>query len=147
MSKVEDVINNIPWSKYSHAYGDATDAPTELLNLLSEDEVLSCNAFYDWLYGAVFHQYTLYSATPFAIEVVLAILRYEDLRDKTINDLPTEDMLIEWLHSCLESSSEHENVVEALSKGKDVYERYCSIPKAKYLDKALQLKNMVVSDK
>lgn len=136
MNSVNKLIESIPWAELEHAYGIATDAPRELKNLLSEDELLNSNAYYDWLLSAVFHQITLYSATPFTIVVVLEILKTEDLSNKIIDDTPTEELLLDWLLLCSKSARHDQAVVDAITSGRAVYNEYLSNSNTTLVEKA-----------
>ncbi len=59
-------LNNIEWNKLSHAYGDASDVPELIEGLLSSDKKVFEEAIYE-LFGNIWHQGTVYEATPKAI--------------------------------------------------------------------------------
>ncbi len=72
-------IDSLPWSEVAHAYGVATDAPSQLRCLISADVDEREDAVHGFLYSSVFHQYSLYSATPFVMQSVLKLLEWHDL--------------------------------------------------------------------
>lgn len=69
-----DGVDDVNWADLEHAYGPATDVPDLLAKLASNDQADSNNALYA-LYGSLFHQGTVYSATvactPFIIDLAL----------------------------------------------------------------------------
>jgi hypothetical protein len=122
----ESFIAKMPWSRLCHAYGRATDAPRAFKDLLGQDQDARDEVYYDWLYSAVFHQYTMYSATPSAIRAVLYILENEDLTDLEVMGRPLGLCLLEWLYSCARSSQGMRRVQAALREGRACYEAYVS---------------------
>lgn len=56
----------VDWSTLEHAYGSADDLPDLLRAAASEDEDVRQEAVHE-LYGTVWHQGTVYSATPYAV--------------------------------------------------------------------------------
>ena len=73
-SEALEFIDSLPWQEVTHAYGNAGDAPTELRRLLSDDEDERMDAICGFLLSSVFHQYSIYPATPYAIASVIRIL-------------------------------------------------------------------------
>ena len=69
------------------AYGNASDAPFWLRALNSEDPDLRTDAVHEFLWSSAFHQYTLYSATPFAIKYVIQALQVPEPADRSVGDL------------------------------------------------------------
>jgi hypothetical protein len=70
---VLESIDNVDWSKISHAYGPATDVPAQLRALAFGDEQERQRALHA-LHGNIWHQHTIYEATavavPFLVELV-----------------------------------------------------------------------------
>jgi len=65
-----DGLDEIDWKSLEHAYGSAHNVPTILRGLLAEEEqVHSLGA----LYGALYHQGSLYSSTPYAVPFLVRI--------------------------------------------------------------------------
>jgi hypothetical protein len=73
-------IDSVSWADLKHAYGDASDVPALLRRLGSDDAGDREGALYD-LYGTIWHQGSVYSATaaavPFLVQQALAD-RYPD---------------------------------------------------------------------
>jgi hypothetical protein len=74
-------IETIDWSKLSHAYGKASDTPSELRKLLSHDADDRTDAIHDFLLSSLWHQGSMYSATPVAIPFVIELLRTPSIED------------------------------------------------------------------
>ncbi|MFI9642709.1 hypothetical protein ACIG87_22055 [Micromonospora sp. NPDC051925] len=66
-------IDEIDWSRLSHAYGPADDVPAQLRALASADPAVRGRALHD-LYGNIFHQGTRYEATAYAVPFLLELL-------------------------------------------------------------------------
>ena len=92
----------------------------------------------EFLFSSVFHQYTLYSATPFVIPFVLKALQSRALsqRDSGFNK-SMGFYLIQFLHSCTKCcrggvhGAPHPNapsVEQAIAAGKPVYESCLNDP-------------------
>ncbi|GII57958.1 hypothetical protein Pth03_63470 [Planotetraspora thailandica] len=64
-----DGIDDIDWSSLGHAYGSAADVPQTLRDAVGQDEELAGEAT-EHLFGSIYHQGTLYSATPWAVPFV-----------------------------------------------------------------------------
>src|SRR5688572_4512291 len=63
-------LGSIDWSSLSHAYGSADDVPELLRLLVGADEGRRRDALYA-LYGNIYHQGSIYSATPPAAEAMM----------------------------------------------------------------------------
>ncbi|MET8832347.1 hypothetical protein ABZV78_00295 [Micromonospora sp. NPDC004540] len=66
-------IDEIDWSRLSHAYGPAEDVPGQLRALASADPGDRARARYE-LYGNIFHQGSRYEATAYAVPFLLELL-------------------------------------------------------------------------
>jgi hypothetical protein len=73
-------LDNVPWSKLRHAYGPATDVPDQLRAIRSADKATRDAAFYE-LFGNIWHQHTIYEATPHAVPYLLSVLERDDYPD------------------------------------------------------------------
>lgn len=82
VSEALEFIDSLPWQEVTHAYGSAGDAPAELRRLLSDDEDERMDAICGFLLSSVFHQHSIYPATPYAIASVVRILE-----SNTVNTL------------------------------------------------------------
>lgn len=73
MSSLQEQLNQIPWKSLEHAYGPATDTPTHLLALLSEDQEERKNAL-GQLWISICHQGNVYEASAAAAPFLIQIL-------------------------------------------------------------------------
>ncbi|MFJ6669935.1 hypothetical protein ACIQMJ_02370 [Actinosynnema sp. NPDC091369] len=64
-----DGIDDLDWASFDHAHGSAEDVPRALRDAVGADETLAGQAF-EHLFGSIYHQGTLYSATPRAVPFV-----------------------------------------------------------------------------
>ncbi|QQQ76952.1 hypothetical protein IOD16_39460 [Saccharothrix sp. 6-C] len=64
-----DGVDDVEWASLNHAYGSAADVPRTLRHAVGEDEDLADEAV-EHLFGTIYHQGTLYSATPWAVPFV-----------------------------------------------------------------------------
>ncbi|MER5266334.1 hypothetical protein ABTZ99_30010 [Actinosynnema sp. NPDC002837] len=64
-----DGVDDVDWASLDHAYGSARDVPRTLRAAVGEDEASAGEAF-EHLFGSIYHQGTLYSATPRAVPFV-----------------------------------------------------------------------------
>jgi len=138
---------NVPWQLLSHAYGSAIDVPQILIDLESDDEDIRDDAIYGGLWSAVFHQYTLYSATPYTIPFVIKILRKPNVLavdqllhfirccaecgDKAISTFPTPRNLRRKL-KCISLPKIRDVVVE----GQDIYEFFADAAESSIVEDA-----------
>jgi hypothetical protein len=67
-------LDNIDWSKVSHAYGPATDLPATLRALASGDKEQRERALWE-LHGNIWHQGTVYEATAHTVPFLLELVR------------------------------------------------------------------------
>ncbi len=72
------VFENIPWNRFSHAYGIAHDIKKEFKKILDRDPDLSS---YKFIIDRVEHQDTLWRVTPWALKMYIALLD-EEYTDK-----------------------------------------------------------------
>jgi hypothetical protein len=66
----------IDWAKLRHAYGEASDIPALLEQLISDDETTQEEAF-DEFCTNVYHQGSTYSATGFVIPFFIALVNHQ----------------------------------------------------------------------
>src|SRR5262245_44051689 len=74
-------LNNVEWSRISHAYGPATDVPAQLRVLVANNAEAWKKAVWE-LHGNVWHQGTVYEASAHIVPFLLEIIRDGDLRDE-----------------------------------------------------------------
>jgi hypothetical protein len=67
-------LDEIRWERLHHAFGAATDVPPALRALTSADPEIVREAVHE-LFGTIWHQGTVYSATPNAVPFLIEILR------------------------------------------------------------------------
>jgi HEAT repeat protein len=87
-------LDRVPWAQLAHAYGEATDVPDLLRGLANGDgEALSD------LFGNIWHQGTVYSATAYAVPFLIELL-----------DAPAADVagVLGLLSAIADGSSYHE---------------------------------------
>ncbi|MHA1230817.1 MAG: hypothetical protein ACTSRP_11635 [Candidatus Helarchaeota archaeon] len=81
-------LDKINWAEYGHAYGSATDVPDCIRGLASKDKEVREKALWK-LYGNIYHQGTLYSATLPAIPFLFELLESSEVENK--------DKIVEYL--------------------------------------------------
>jgi hypothetical protein len=81
MKPFNERVNEINWSSLGHAYGSAADVPDLLIDLQSPDSAVRKNA-YDKLFGNIWHQGTIYSATAYAVPFLFELLDSPSVQDK-----------------------------------------------------------------
>lgn len=76
-----DGLDEIDWSSLEHAYGDADDVPGLLRSLISADKEERDEALNE-LFGNVWHQGTVYSATPHVVPFLVDMLEKDAAPDR-----------------------------------------------------------------
>ena len=76
-----DGLDQIPWSQLSHAYGPATDVP-ELIRRLAAGSIEEREAALSELYGTIWHQGTVYEATPYAVPFLIELVTDPAIPDR-----------------------------------------------------------------
>jgi len=74
MIKLFKEIDNIPWSNLRHAYGTADDIPKQLKALLLMEDVVEARRALSCFFWNIYHQGTIYSATPHTIPFLIEAL-------------------------------------------------------------------------
>jgi hypothetical protein len=74
-------LDNIDWSKLSHAYGEANDVPDLLRALASKEEAKRLEAQNE-LYGNLWHQGTVYEASAYAVPFFIELLTSPNVKNK-----------------------------------------------------------------
>jgi HEAT repeat protein len=77
-----EALDRVDWASLQHAYGEATDVPGLLRDLLSADPMVREGAVYE-LFGNIWHQGTVYPATAAAVPFLYELLTTPDVPDKT----------------------------------------------------------------
>jgi hypothetical protein len=75
-------LDKINWSKLHHAYGEASDVPVLIRQLLSKDNDVADEAIYE-LFGNIWHQGTVYEASAYAIPFLQELLKSSEIIEKT----------------------------------------------------------------
>jgi hypothetical protein len=84
MRSLKEILQDIDetdWSRLHHAYGEASDVPGMLRGLASDDEDVWAEAPYE-LCGTIWHQGTVYEASPHAVPFLLELLRSPEVSGK-----------------------------------------------------------------
>ncbi len=76
-------LDSIDWAHLEHAYGSADDVPDYIHALCSTDEDVRSNAIGD-LFGTVWHQGTIYSASPHVVPFLAELLEAADVPGKEL---------------------------------------------------------------
>jgi hypothetical protein len=76
-----DLIAPHDWDRLSHGYGAATDTPAQLAAVVVGDEPTRARAWWN-LWGNIWHQGTIYSATAPAVPVLAAVARWSAHPDR-----------------------------------------------------------------
>jgi hypothetical protein len=118
-------LDRVDWGNLEHAYGRATDAPRWLAALASEDEDEREEAVGGFLNSSVFHQYTLYSATPHVIPFVIELLQYPDVCRRPAFGGPLKRELLNFLRACSSCCRGVPDVEASLLAGAPAYRRFC----------------------
>jgi hypothetical protein len=148
-----EFIDSLPWKEVTHAYGNAGDAPSELRRLLSDDEDERMDAICGFLLSSVFHQYSIYSATPYAMISVIRILEsgeINELESGMGNSMASE--LLHFVRICAERGQVSiegrpdpfaPTIEEAALSGRQLYEMMAKDSCPKVRDEATALLGMV----
>ena len=74
MSSLNEALQQVPWAQFSHAYGSATDTPSHLLALLSNEAEEREKAL-SQLWISICHQGSVYEASAVAVPFLIRILQ------------------------------------------------------------------------
>lgn len=74
MSSLNEALQQVPWAQFSHAYGSATDTPSHLLALFS-NEVEEREKALSQLWISICHQGSVYEASAVAVPFLIQILQ------------------------------------------------------------------------
>ncbi|MDR2870707.1 MAG: HEAT repeat domain-containing protein [Deferribacteraceae bacterium] len=74
-------LDKINWKKLHHAYGSAEDVPDLLHALASQDSKARKKAYYE-LWGNIYHQGSVWQASPYTISFLYELIAAEDTPDK-----------------------------------------------------------------
>ncbi|MEW6279301.1 MAG: hypothetical protein AB1758_11800, partial [Candidatus Eremiobacterota bacterium] len=73
----------VDWAGLTHAYGSAADTPGHLAALASPDPDVRAHALNE-LCGSIYHQGTVYQATPHAVPILAALLANPETPDRSL---------------------------------------------------------------
>src|SRR5258705_12359972 len=79
-------LDEINWSLLEHAYGDASDVPILIRQLLSKDNAIVDKAVYE-LFGNIWHQGTVYEVSATAVPFLQEVFKSPEINDKTRKSL------------------------------------------------------------
>lgn len=126
-------VDSLPWKETTHAYGNAGDSPKQLRRLLSEDEDERMDAILGFLLSSVFHQCSIYPATPLSVISVIKILELgliNELSPGTEHDTMAS-ALLDFIQLCLDRGQKNidnphpkvPTIEEATASGLILYEQ------------------------
>ncbi|WP_299775943.1 hypothetical protein [uncultured Pseudoteredinibacter sp.] len=124
-------IDSIDWGSMQHAYGEASNAPAEIANLLSKDEDKRDDAVYGFLYSSAYHQGTIYSCTPSVMRCVIHIIRNEGITSLETIGKPLIQELLGFLNACAFTWRFEPDIASAAFEGRDLYREYIDHPDRK----------------
>ncbi len=104
--RIFENLDKIDWKNLSHAYGEATDVPELIKDLVSENKADRNNALYG-LYGNIYHQGTVYEATSYAIPFLIEILE---------NNLPVSSEILNLLDHIINGYSKNDKYIKAIEE-------------------------------
>lgn len=107
-------LERIPWSELKHAYGEASDVPGLIRDLTSPDEDVRGRAMFA-LFGNIWHQGTVYEASPHAVPFLQELLGSPHTPDR----LKLAGLLAEMAdaHPYLEASLTSETMERLMREG------------------------------
>jgi hypothetical protein len=76
-----DGLDDIKWGELHHAYGPANDVPQQIRSLLSDKDEVRKKALWE-LWGNIWHQSTVYEATPYAVPFLAELSRSRSVVDR-----------------------------------------------------------------
>lgn len=81
IDEILEDIERVDWASLHHAYGAAGDVPGLLRGLLSPDESVRQESLYE-LCGNIWHQGSVYEASPHAVPILLKMMRSPQVPEK-----------------------------------------------------------------
>ncbi len=110
-------LDEVPWPTLTHAYGSAADVP-DLLRALASGDPDEREAALSELHGSVWHQGTVYPATPHVVPFLLELLAEPELEGKA--------GLLHYLGQLARGEAEEPGLAarvgEAVRRGTPIYE-------------------------
>jgi hypothetical protein len=74
-------LEEVPWHKYTHAYGTASEVPKDIRGLVSSQGDVRNRSLWE-LFGSIYHQGTIYPATSIAVPFLIRIAADQRLLDR-----------------------------------------------------------------
>jgi hypothetical protein len=74
-------LDDVDWASATHAYGEASDVPVQIRDLLSPLDARRREAL-DGLFSNVWHQGTIYPATVLALPFLIELLQSQETPDR-----------------------------------------------------------------
>ncbi|HEX5999642.1 MAG TPA: hypothetical protein VFZ16_09630 [Hyphomicrobiaceae bacterium] len=99
-------LDQVPWRQLHHAFGTAEDVPALIRALASTEESERSSAFYE-LHGNLWHQGTIYEATPHAVPFLIDLA--------TAQEIPGRSELLSYL-GMLAGGSSYTDVHRGIAK-------------------------------
>jgi hypothetical protein len=103
-----DDLEKVEWGALEHAYGPASNVPAMLRALVSKDDEEREAALWD-LFGTVWHQGTVYSASAPAVPFLIEILRAESTPADRSGIL---QLLLQLANGCLPYNGDYDKLME-----------------------------------
>lgn len=131
-------LDTIPWKKLGTAYGNASEAPQAIRDLLSVDEDVWLEAVCGFLFSYAVHQGTIYSCTPHVIPFIIEILD-QSPHVRTTTDL--RRYLLEFLAVVARYRQKRPDIDALLRNGIPIYKQFEDDPDQKiheYVQKLLE---------
>jgi hypothetical protein len=130
LTKAKKYFDQFPWGEVDHAYGVATDSPYYLMELIinHEDEDNRENAVYDFLYARPWHQWDVYSSTPYAASCVIYIIKNVDVSDLSIDETSLLYHLFSFLNICTHGAKSFEALKKVIIDDEPLYQSFVNHP-------------------
>jgi len=124
-------FNQFPWNELEDAYGKAIDAPIYLFDLIGNDEEAREEAVNDYLFAKPWHQYSVYSSTPYAVKCVLHIIEKENISNLFVGTEPLVLYLLKFICLCRDGAESDDKLKKSILDGKPTYYECLDHPNSK----------------
>lgn len=130
LDQAKEYFEQFPWGEVEHAYGVATDSPDFLMELIidHQDEDHRENAVNDFLYARPFHQWDVYSSTPYAIQCVLYIIKNVDVSHLKTIDGSLIYNLFHFINICIHGAKRSEALKKVIINDEPLYQSFVNHP-------------------
>ncbi|MBO0789732.1 MAG: hypothetical protein J2P36_02130 [Ktedonobacteraceae bacterium] len=109
-------LDRVPWHRLTHAYGKANDVPA-LIKALASPQRETWEQALNELYQIIWHQYTVYQATSFAVPFFIELLQHEVTQCRAELLLFLSDLAI----GCSDDKKWTKHTQDAVAQGFAVY--------------------------